>query len=218
MPGWAPRPSLDPVRMTVAASADSIRVLVAALDRDVRNALAGVLVTLGHDLLGSMDGGADLVRRAAMLRPDIILLDAMLLAAPTPFSAAELAASSPRTSIVLFCSQPDVRLRDDDTAVMAALAYLPRPVPPAVVDATVRLAVARGRALASAREEAAEARQQLANRKVIERAKGILMRRTGATEAEAYSILRRTSQDNSVPMTAIARAVLESEPDGGEQP
>ncbi|HEU4631818.1 MAG TPA: ANTAR domain-containing protein, partial [Gemmatimonadaceae bacterium] len=101
---------------------------------------------------------------------------------------------------------------DDATAVMAALAYLPQPVPPAVVDATVRLARARSRELARAQREAAEARRQLENRKVIERAKGILMRRTGASEEEAYSVLRRTSQDNSVPMVEIARAVLASEP------
>jgi response regulator NasT len=200
-----------------ADPADSIRVLVAAVERDVRNTLTGVLAGLGHELLGSVDCGADLIRRSAMLRPDVILLDAALLAGPAPFSAAELAGCSPQSSIVLFSHHPDVRL-GDEAAVMAAFAYLPRPVPPAVVDATVRLARARGRALAHAQQEAAEARRQLENRKVIERAKGILMRRTGATEAEAYSILRRTSQDNSVPMAEIARAVLESEPKGGSQP
>ena len=52
----------------------------------------------------------------------------------------------------------------------------------------------------------------LENRKTIERAKGILMRRTGSSEQEAYRILQRTSQDRSVPMVEIARAVLASEP------
>ena len=49
-------------------------------------------------------------------------------------------------------------------------------------------------------------------RATIERAKGILMRRTGSSEQEAYRILQRTSQDRSVPMVEIARAVLASEP------
>ncbi|HEY9226358.1 MAG TPA: ANTAR domain-containing protein, partial [Gemmatimonadaceae bacterium] len=52
----------------------------------------------------------------------------------------------------------------------------------------------------------------LENRKTIERAKGILMRRTGSSEQEAYRILQRTSQDRSVPMVEIAKAVLASEP------
>jgi response regulator NasT len=55
-------------------------------------------------------------------------------------------------------------------------------------------------------------RRALANRKTIERAKGILQRRTGSSEQEAYRILQRASQDRSVPMVDIARAVLASEP------
>jgi len=47
---------------------------------------------------------------------------------------------------------------------------------------------------------------------VIERAKGILMRRTGCSEPEAYRILQRSSQDRSKPMVEIAKAVLDSEP------
>ncbi|HEU4630849.1 MAG TPA: hypothetical protein VFS08_13945, partial [Gemmatimonadaceae bacterium] len=150
VPGWAsPRPSLDPVRMT-AASAAPIRVLVASADAAIRDALTGVLADLGHELVDCVDCGADLARRAPMLRPDVVLLDASLLdapAAPGAFSVQAVAESVPETAIVLVCDRPDVRLGDDDASVMAALAYLPRPVPPAVVDATVRLALARGREL-----------------------------------------------------------------------
>jgi response regulator NasT len=81
-----------------------------------------------------------------------------------------------------------------------------------VLDSTIRLAAQRAKELAYAKQDADAARQQLENRKTIERAKGILMRRTGASEQEAYRILQRTSQDRSVPMVEIARAVLASEP------
>ena len=81
-----------------------------------------------------------------------------------------------------------------------------------LLDSSIRLAAQRTRELRSAREEVALVRQQLENRKAIERAKGILMRRTGLSEQEAYRILQRTSQDRSVPMVDVAREVLESEP------
>ena len=55
----------------------------------------------------------------------------------------------------------------------------------------------------------------LEDRKTIERAKGILMRRTGGSEDDAYRILQRTSQDRAVPMVEIAKAVLASEPGFG---
>ena len=74
------------------------------------------------------------------------------------------------------------------------------------------MAAARSRVLAEARREADAARQALEARKLIERAKGILMRRTGTSEQEAYRIMQRSSQDRSVPMVDIARAVLDSEP------
>ncbi|HEU4993260.1 MAG TPA: ANTAR domain-containing protein, partial [Gemmatimonadaceae bacterium] len=84
--------------------------------------------------------------------------------------------------------------------------------PPRVLDSTIRLAARRAKELMSARKDAESSKQQLENRKVIERAKGILMRRTGSSEQEAYRILQRTSQDRSVPMVEIAKAVLASEP------
>jgi response regulator NasT len=81
-----------------------------------------------------------------------------------------------------------------------------------MLDSTIRLAAMRAKELLTARSEAQDAKQQLENRKTIERAKGILMRRTGSSEQEAYRILQRTSQDRSVPMVEIAKAVLDSEP------
>src|SRR5947209_20351495 len=94
----------------------------------------------------------------------------------------------------------------------AAIAFLPKPAPPRILDSTIRLAAQRARELAHAKQDADTARQALEHRKTIERAKGILMRRTGASEQEAYRILQRTSQDRSVPMVEIAKAVLASEP------
>jgi response regulator NasT len=81
-----------------------------------------------------------------------------------------------------------------------------------VLDSTIRLAATRAKELLNARKDAEAAKQALENRKTIERAKGILMRRTGSSEQEAYRILQRTSQDRSVPMVEIAKAVLASEP------
>jgi response regulator NasT len=93
-----------------------------------------------------------------------------------------------------------------------AVALLPKPTPPTTLDATLRMAVTRARELIEAKREAASAKEQLEARKLIERAKGILMRRTGSSEQEAYRIMQRSSQDRSVRMVDIARAVIDSEP------
>ena len=118
----------------------------------------------------------------------------------------------PGVAVVLFSGDHTLTLSDRDITATAAIAFLAKPAPPRVLDSTIRLAAhaRQGAALgASGRRVGAPA---LENRKTIERAKGILMRRTGSSEQEAYRILQRTSQDRSVPMVEIARAVLASEP------
>jgi two-component system, response regulator PdtaR len=94
----------------------------------------------------------------------------------------------------------------------AAVALLAKPVKPHSLDSTLRMAVSRARALAKAEADAEGARTALEHRKLIERAKGILMRRMGVTEQEAYRVLQRTSQDKAKPMWEIARIVIDSEP------
>jgi response regulator NasT len=76
----------------------------------------------------------------------------------------------------------------------------------------VRLAVARAREFAALRAECRDVQRRLEERKLIERAKGSLMRRTGTSEQEAYRILQRSSQDRATPMVVLAQAVLDSEP------
>jgi response regulator NasT len=118
----------------------------------------------------------------------------------------------PGVAVVLFSGDQTITLSEREVAATAAIAFLPKPD-----------AAARARLDAPARREP-RARVQLgeegrgggarrAREPQDDRAReGILMRRTGSSEQEAYRILQRTSQDRSVPMVEIARAVLASEP------
>ena len=113
---------------------------------------------------------------------------------------------------MLFSGDQTLTLSDRDVTATAAIAFLPKPAPPRVLDSTIRLAATRAQGAADRAQGRRGRAQALENRKTIERAKGILMRRTGSSEQEAYRILQRTSQDRSVPMVEIAKAVLASEP------
>lgn len=189
-----------------------IRVLLAEDDAEVRATLADLLAALGHEVVATASGGREAVALAVVHRPDAVLLDVHMPEGTGLEAAVELARALPGVAVVLVSGDPALRLTDADVLASTAVAYLPKPTPPAALDATLRLAVARGQALMAAREEAERAVRQLEERKVIERAKGILMRRTGASEEEAYAILRRSSQDRSVPIAELARVILESEP------
>ena len=198
--------------MTTTGADSTIRVLLAEDDANARSVLTDLLGSLGYSVLAQVGSGREAVRRTQEMTPDVVLLDVHMPDGSGIEAAEEITQQVPGTAVVLFSGDESVSLSDREVSATAAIAFLPKPTPPRVLDSTLRLAVSRAREFSVAKKDAQAARGALENRKTIERAKGILMRRTGSSEQEAYRILQRTSQDRSVPMVEIARAVLASEP------
>lgn len=190
----------------------TIRVLVAEDNALERSTLVDLLSALGHMVVAEVATGAEAIERAQQLTPDAVLLDVHMPGASGIEAADAIAHALPGTAVVLITGDLSLTLSSVDAQRSTAVALLAKPTPPTTLDATLRLAVMRARELLEARREAAEAKEQLEARKLIERAKGILMRRTGSSEQEAYRIMQRSSQDRSVRMVDIAKAVIDSEP------
>lgn len=193
-------------------STTKIRILLAEDDDNARSLLADLLTALGHSVVAEVATGREAIESAKDVSPDVVLLDVHMPDGSGIEAAEQITQGNPGVGVVLFSGDQSLTLTDRDVTATSAIAFLPKPAPPRVLDSTIRLAAQRAKELMSARKDAESARQQLENRKTIERAKGILMRRTGSSEQEAYRILQRTSQDRSVPMVEIAKAVLASEP------
>ncbi len=190
----------------------TIRVLVAEDNALERSTLVDLLTALGHMVIAEVASGAEAIERAQQLTPDAVLLDVHLHGASGIEAADAIARALPGTAVVLITGDLSLSLSSADVLRSTAVALLAKPTPPTTLDATLRMAVTRARELLEAKREAAEAKEQLEARKLIERAKGILMRRTGSSEQEAYRIMQRSSQDRSVRMVDIARNVIDSEP------
>ena len=194
------------------SDSSAIRILIAEDDDNARALLVELLNSMGHIVVAEVTGGREAIERAKDVVPDVVLLDVLMPDGSGIEAAEQIAAQVPGVAVVLFSGDQTITLTEREIEATAAIAFLPKPTPPRVLDSTLRLAVSRAREFSLAKKDAATARGALENRKTIERAKGILMRRTGSSEQEAYRILQRTSQDRSVPMVEIARAVLASEP------
>lgn len=190
----------------------TIRVLVAEDNALERSTLVDLLGALGHMVVAEVESGTEAIEKAQQFTPDAVLLDMHMPGASGVQAAEEIAQALPGTAVVLITGDLSLTLSTADVLRSTAVALLPKPTPPTTLDATLRMAVTRARELIEAKREAATAKEQLEARKLIERAKGILMRRTGSSEQEAYRIMQRSSQDRSVRMVDIARAVIESEP------
>ncbi len=189
-----------------------LRILLAEDEIDSREMLTEVLETLGHEVVVAVATGVDAAEKARELRPDAVLLDVHMPDGSGIEAAEVITRTLPGIAVILYSGDENVTLSDKEAVTTGAVAFLPKPVPPKMLDSTIRLAVSRSMALRSAKKDASEAKAALEARKVIERAKGILMRRTGCSEPEAYRILQRSSQDRSKPMVEIAKSVLDSEP------
>lgn len=208
----APR-TLAPER----TSSTTIRVIVADDDAEARRTVAELVVAMGYEVVTHVGSGREAVAAARESAPDVVLLDIHMPDGSGLDAATEIVRERPGTAIVLFTGDHSLSLDGPQVEETGAVALLSKPVTPRHLDSTLKLAVARARALAKAEADATGARTALEHRKLIERAKGILMRRMGVTEQEAYRILQRTSQDRSVPMVEIAKAVLASEPGAAEE-
>ncbi len=189
-----------------------LRLLLAEDDLAARETLTEVLRALGHEVVAAVSSGVEAADRAREMKPDAVLLDVHMPDGSGIEAAEVISRTLPGIAVILYSGDDSVTLSDKEAVTTGALAFLPKPVPPRMLDSTIRLAVTRSAALRSAKKDATEAKAALEARKIVERAKGILMRRTGCSEPEAYRILQRSSQDRSKPMVEIAKAVLDSEP------
>ncbi len=194
------------------ALSTKLRLLLAEDDIAAREMLTEVLESLGYDVVASVVSGVEAAEKAREMKPDAVLLDVHMPDGSGIEAAEVITRTLPGIAVILYSGDENVSLSDKEAVTTGAVAFLPKPVPPKMLDSTIRLAVSRSLALRTAKKDASEAKAALEARKLVERAKGILMRRTGCSEPEAYRILQRSSQDRSKPMVDIARAVLDSEP------
>jgi len=190
--------------------AESLRVLIAD-DEALHNlALSSQLQSLGHQVVAMATNGREAVELARELKPDLAFLDIRMPGMTGPEAANQIASERPIPMIIL-SAYSDERTVEEATR-SPIFHYLVKPVDPD--DLAPAIAVARARF-----EEWLEAKRQrdlletkLEERKLIERAKGLLMETRGLTEREAYRFLQKTSQDKNTPMVELARKILLAAP------
>jgi response regulator NasT len=177
---------------------------VAILDDHERSraALRAAIWAAGGEVAGEAYRAADALTLVQRTGPDVAIFAVGLADGDGVAVAAHVIATA-ACPVVLFTSRTDDALtaRAREAGVMA---YLLKPLRPAELAPALDLAIARFR-------EARDLRRALEDRKVIERAKGMLMARLSLSEDTAFCRLRRSAMDQRRPLVDVARAVLVSE-------
>lgn len=189
---------------------DSLRVLIAD-DEALHNlALSSQLETLGHQVVATATNGREAVELARECNPDIAFLDIRMPTMTGPEAALEIARDKPIPMIIL-SAYSDARTVEQ--AIKAPIFhYLVKPVDPDDLAPAIAVARARFEEWLDARRERDRLELRLEERKIVERAKGLLMETRGLTEREAYRFLQKTSQDKNTPMVDLARKILLAAP------
>jgi response regulator NasT len=182
------------------------RVLV--LDRDAQRAgvLRQGLTDAGHEVIVPPEPSAYLPDLVRSLAPDVIIIDTDSPDRDTLEHIGIVSAEAPRP-IVMFSGDPNSeKIRD---AVKAGVsAYVVDGLAAERIQPILDAAVARFAEVQALRNDLAQARAKLEDRKVIDRAKGILMEARDMSEQEAFETLRKLAMDSARPLAEIARQVI----------
>jgi AmiR/NasT family two-component response regulator len=185
------------------------RVLIIDDSLRSRGALSAALLRLGFEVTGEGDSGPDAVRLANELKPDVLFLAVGLPEMDGVSAAAQILEAHPLPIIILSSRHdPDVIQRAIEAGVMA---YLVKPLREEELLPALELAVSRFEEFVALRKEKEDLRRTLEGRKVIERAKGVLMEREKISEHLAFAKIQRASMNTRRPMMEIAQAILLSE-------
>ena len=186
------------------------RVLIAEDEALIRLDLAEMLAEEGFEVVGEAGDGEQAVALALELRPDLVILDVKMPKKDGIEAAAEIVGEQIAPVVILTAfSQRELIERARDAG---ARAYLVKPFSKADLLPAIELAVARYAETAALRAEVADVTQRLEARKVIDRAKGLLMTHQKMTEPEAFRWIQRTAMDRRTSMQVVAGAVLEGLP------
>lgn len=183
-----------------------LRILIADDEPLNSAALSANLTVLGHKVIGTATNGEQAVKMAAELKPDLIILDIRMPGMTGPEAAMKIAAERPVAMLMLSAYS-------DEETIEAALSspatgYLVKPVDADDLAPAIAMAIARFRENQMREERLRHAESALEARKLIDRAKGILMERQGMSEEMAYRMMRTESQNRAIPMRAIAERII----------
>lgn len=187
----------------------ALRIAVADDEVDMRDYFRKILPLLGHEVVAAVENGRQLVEQCRALRPDLVITDIKMPDMDGIDAAAQIYRDGP-IPVILVSAYHDaefIRRAEADHI----LAYLVKPIKQADLEPAIGLAIRRFEQFQDLRKEAADLKQALEDRKVIERAKGILMKKANLGEHDAFRRLQKLASDKNRKLVEIAHMILTAE-------
>lgn len=185
---------------------DRLQIAVADDHVEMRQFFQKTLNGFGHKVVALVDNGRALVDACQANRPDLIITDIVMPDMDGLDAAQEISRDQPVPVVVVSAyHDPDFLRRAGQRHI---LAYLVKPITEKDLAAAISIAIHRFEEFRALRKEADDLRQALEDRKVIERAKGLIMKQTGLDEPAAFKRLQKLARDNNRKLVDVARNVI----------
>jgi len=184
----------------------TMRVLLVDDDQERAATLGETLQEAGHEVVGHFSKALDLLSRVRELKPDVIIIDHDSPDRDTLEHVCMVTRDDPRPIVMFTQDRAGTMIREALSAGVSA--YVVDGLAPERLRPILEVAVARFEQYLALRQELDAARANLAERKIIERAKGFLMKQRGCSEDEAYRLLRKAAMDGNKRLADVAEQLV----------
>jgi response regulator NasT len=186
-----------------------LRIAVADDEQDMRDYYRTILPILGHEVVAACGDGEELVERCRTLQPDLVIADIKMPGTDGIEASSRIERERP-VPIILVSAFHDADLIDR-AETDHVLAYLVKPIKQADLEPAIAIALRRFEQFQALRKEAADLRQALEDRKLIERAKGVLMKRSNLDESAAFRRLQKLASEKNLKLIELSKMILTAE-------
>jgi response regulator NasT len=185
----------------------AVRILVAEDEALIRMDLVEMLQEAGYEVIAQATNGEEAIALALEHQPDLAILDVKMPVLDGISAAEKIIATAPVLMLTAF-SQRELIDRARDAGVMA---YVVKPFTIGDLVPAIEIAISRHTQMQSLALEVSDLHERLETRKIIDRAKGILMKALNLSEPEAFSWIQRAAMDRRLSMREVAQAVISPE-------
>jgi two-component system, response regulator PdtaR len=187
----------------------SLRIAIADDEPIMQEYFRETLPLLGHQVIAEAKTGLELVEHCLKHNPDLVITDVKMPDMDGIEAVEKITRAAPVPVILVSA------YHDQDLITRAEreyiLAYLVKPIKQADLETAIAIAVRRFEQFHALSQQAADLRQALEDRKVIERAKGILMKRSSLDEQQAFRRLQKVASTKNCKLVEIARSIVIAE-------
>lgn len=185
------------------------RILIAEDNEVLAQSLEEQIQALGYEIAGIARNGMEVLRLCQQQRPDLVIIDMHLPDNGAADITRQIVERIPTAVVVMtaFADPENIRRAED----AGALAYLVKPINPEELPPAIDIALARFREMQDLRQRVGDLQETIDSRKLIERAKGILMKRLSIGDREAEERLRQRAQEKGTRVQDMAQAIVDSD-------